>query len=115
MSAAYARYQAALETGADPAVVTQWINEAQRDKEAAQTKLDALPAVPRKPEPHLTVVQAIAERLEGIAQRIQAVDADKKGCLHEALDVTITHHNATRTPAIRPRSHAMVSKGGVDR
>ncbi|MEU9964486.1 hypothetical protein [Streptomyces malaysiensis] len=30
-----ARYQAALEAGADPTVVTQWINDAQRDKETA--------------------------------------------------------------------------------
>ncbi|MEV5083466.1 hypothetical protein ACIQFZ_22385 [Streptomyces sp. NPDC093064] len=29
-------------------VVTQWINEVQRDKDAAQKKLDALPAVTRK-------------------------------------------------------------------
>ncbi|MGW1169959.1 recombinase family protein [Streptomyces sp. NPDC002550] len=38
-----ARYQAALDAGADPAVVTQWINEAQRDKDAAQEKLSAHP------------------------------------------------------------------------
>lgn len=37
-----ARYQAAIEAGADPTVVTQWINHAQRDKEAARKKLDAL-------------------------------------------------------------------------
>ncbi|MFE0511352.1 MFS transporter [Streptomyces sp. NPDC058964] len=43
-----ARYRAALDAGADPAVVTQWINEAQRDKQAAQKKLDEGPAVPRK-------------------------------------------------------------------
>ncbi|MGW2649256.1 hypothetical protein ACWC2T_31150 [Streptomyces sp. NPDC001393] len=39
-----ARYQAALDARAGPAVVTQWINEAQRDKDAAQKKLDAHPA-----------------------------------------------------------------------
>jgi hypothetical protein len=41
-----ARYQAALDSGADPAVVTRWINDAQRDREAAQKKLDALPPSP---------------------------------------------------------------------
>ncbi|WP_234537751.1 recombinase family protein [Streptomyces shenzhenensis] len=45
-----ARYQAALEAGADPAVVTQWINEAQADKEAARKKLDTPPAATPKKE-----------------------------------------------------------------
>jgi site-specific DNA recombinase len=49
-----ARYQAALEAGADPAVVTQWINEAQRDREAARKKVDALPAAPGRSNPHST-------------------------------------------------------------
>ncbi|MFF4143358.1 hypothetical protein ACFY0A_18530 [Streptomyces sp. NPDC001698] len=109
MSAAYARHQAALEAGADPAVVTQWINEAQRDKEAAQTKLDALPAVPRKPEPHLTVVQAITERLEGITQRIQAVDADKKGPPLRSPG----HHDQLRKRNKDPDHKAEVPRDGV--
>ncbi|MGW5479907.1 hypothetical protein [Streptomyces sp. NPDC004008] len=48
MRAAARPHQAALDAGADPAVVTQWINEAQRDKDAAQKKLDAHPFVTRK-------------------------------------------------------------------
>ncbi|MGI5135497.1 recombinase family protein [Streptomyces sp. CA-106110] len=100
-----ARYQAALEAGADPAVVTQWINEAQRDKEAAQRKLDALPAATRTREPQLTVEQigAITERLGNIAQRIEVVDADKKGPLYEALGITISYEHATRTATVRSR------------
>ncbi|KOV65929.1 hypothetical protein ADK64_13540, partial [Streptomyces sp. MMG1121] len=82
-----ARYQAALDAGADPAIVTQWINDAQRDKEAAQKKLDALPAVTRKKEEPLTPdqIREITERLGVIAQRIQTADADKKEPLYEAL------------------------------
>ena len=41
------------DAGADPAVVTQWINEAQRDKDAAQKKLDARPAVTWKRDSRL--------------------------------------------------------------
>jgi hypothetical protein len=48
-----ARYQAVLGVGADPAVVIQWTNDAQRDREAAQKKLDVLPAVTRKKAPPL--------------------------------------------------------------
>ncbi|MGW9030400.1 hypothetical protein ACWGQ5_41255 [Streptomyces sp. NPDC055722] len=100
-----ARYQAALEAGADPAVVTQWINEAQRDKEAAKSRLDTLPAVPRKTEPPLTAdqIRAITERLGDIAQRIHVADAEKKGPLYEALGITISYEHATRTATVRSR------------
>ncbi|MFF1738927.1 hypothetical protein [Streptomyces mirabilis] len=86
-----ARYQAAIEAGADPAVVTQWINHAQRDKEAARKKLDALPAVPRKKEPPLD------------AQQIRTADTEKKGPLYEALGITINYENAARTATVRSR------------
>ncbi|MEU6367459.1 hypothetical protein ABZ876_17405 [Streptomyces sp. NPDC046931] len=100
-----ARYQAALDLGAAPAVVTQWINDAQRDREAAQKKLDALPSVNRKKEPPLTAdqIREITERLGDIAQRIQADDADKKEPLYDALGITITCDNATRTATVRSR------------
>ncbi|WP_123972363.1 hypothetical protein [Streptomyces sp. Ag109_O5-1] len=74
------RYQAALEAGADPAVVTQWINAAEQDKEAAQKKLDALPALTRKKESPLDAqqIREITDSLGDIAQRIHTADADKK-------------------------------------
>ncbi|MEU6572518.1 recombinase family protein [Streptomyces sp. NPDC046805] len=100
-----ARYQAALEAGADPAVVTQWINEAQKDKEAARKKLDALPTVARKKESPLDAqqIREITESLGDIAQRIQTTDADKKGPLYEALGITICYENATKTATVRLR------------
>ncbi|NGO08112.1 hypothetical protein G5C60_10775 [Streptomyces sp. HC44] len=61
-----ARYQAALEAGADPAVVTQRINQAQRDKEAARKKLDA------------QQIRKITESLADLAQCIQTADAEHK-------------------------------------
>lgn len=79
-----ARYQAALEAGADPAVVTQWINPAQQDEEPAQKKLDALPTLTRE-------------------EAIPTVDADKKGPLHEALGTTIRYEHAKRTATVRSR------------
>ncbi|MFF7712695.1 hypothetical protein [Streptomyces sp. NPDC007988] len=100
-----ARYQAALEAGADPAVVTRWINEAQRDKEAAQTKLDTLPAAARKKEPPLNAqqIREITARLGDIARRIYAVDADKKGPIYEALGITISYEHETRAATVRSR------------
>ncbi|WP_344412031.1 zinc ribbon domain-containing protein [Streptomyces glomeratus] len=98
------RYQAALDAGADPAVVTQWINEAQRDKDAARKKLDAHPAVPRKKQSPLDAqqIRQITESLGHIAQRIQTA-AEKKGPLYDALGITISYEHATRTATVRSR------------
>ncbi|MFF3467974.1 hypothetical protein [Streptomyces sp. NPDC002619] len=100
-----ARYQAALDTAADPAVVTQWINEAQRDKEAARKKLDALLTIPRKKKTPLDSqqIREITDSLADVAQRIHAADADKKGPLYEALGITISYEHATRTATVRSR------------
>ncbi|MGW1802347.1 zinc ribbon domain-containing protein [Streptomyces sp. NPDC001984] len=100
-----ARYQAALEAGVDPAVVTQWINHAQRDKEAARKKLDALPAVTRKKEPPLDAqqIREITESLGDIAQRIHTASTEKKGPLYEALGITISYEKPTRTATVRSR------------
>ncbi|MEU9190247.1 hypothetical protein AB0D14_38140 [Streptomyces sp. NPDC048484] len=99
------RYQAALEAGADPTVVTQWINEAQRDKEAARKKLDALPVATRKKECPLAAqqIREIAERLGDIAQRIHAADTETRGPLYEALGITISYEHTSRTATLRSR------------
>ena len=95
----------ALEAGTDPAVVTQWINDAQRDKEAARKKLDALPTITRKKESPLNAqqIREITESMENIAQRIHAADTSKKGPLYEALGIEITYEHATRTATVRSR------------
>ncbi|MGW5433608.1 zinc ribbon domain-containing protein [Streptomyces sp. NPDC004059] len=99
------RYQAALDAGADPAVVTQWINEAQRDRDAAQKKLDPKPAVTRKKQSPLDAqqIRQITESLGDIAQRIQTAAVEKKGPLYDALGITISYEHATRTATVRSR------------
>jgi site-specific DNA recombinase len=107
-----AHYQRALDAGADPTVVTQWINQAQKDKEAAQAKLDALPAAapPRaKKTPPLTEdqIRQIADSMISVAQRIRTADPTTKGPLYQALGITIRYENATRTATVKSRpSHA---------
>ncbi|WP_316742205.1 zinc ribbon domain-containing protein [Streptomyces sp. MK7] len=100
-----ARYRAALDAGADPTVVTQWINEAQRDKVAAQKKLDAQPAGTRKKQSPLDArqIRQITESLGDIAQRIQIAAVEKKGPLYEALGITISYEHATRTATVKSR------------
>ncbi|MFE2971224.1 hypothetical protein ACFXKC_48070 [Streptomyces sp. NPDC059340] len=89
----------------DPAVVTQWLNAAQQDKEAAKKKLDALPTLTRKKESPLDAqqIREITESLGDIAQRIHTTDAGKKGPLYEALGITISYEHAKRTATVRSR------------
>lgn len=72
------RYQAALDVGADPAIVTQWINDVQR--ETARKKLDALPSASHKHKPPLNALQIreMAESLGVVAQRIHAATDHEK-------------------------------------
>ncbi|MFJ2476544.1 recombinase family protein [Streptomyces sp. NPDC087659] len=100
-----ARYQAALDAGADPAVVSQWINAAHRDKESAQKQLDRLPHANRHKEPPLDAhrIRQIADGLGDIAQHIHAASTDTKGPLYEALGITISYEHETRTATVRSR------------
>ena len=86
-----ARYQAALEAGADPAVVTQWINEAQADKEAARKKLDTPPAATRRKETPLS------------ADQIREITEREKSPLYEALGITISYEHTGRAATVRSR------------
>ncbi|MEU9156102.1 hypothetical protein AB0D59_37530 [Streptomyces sp. NPDC048417] len=114
-----ARYQAALEAGSDPAVVTQWINEAQAEKEAARKKPDTPPAATRKKETPLSVdqIREITENLGDIAQRVQAVDAEKKNPLYEVLGITISTNTQVGPQPLgrgpRPRIATASVRGGT--
>ncbi|MBA9049216.1 MULTISPECIES: hypothetical protein [Streptomyces] len=67
--------------------------------------MDALLAATRKREPSLSTdqIRAITERIGYIAQRIHAADIEKQGPLYEALGVTISYENATKTATVRSR------------
>lgn len=69
-----ARYQAALDAGADPAVVTQWINDAHRTSKQRRRSSTHSPLTAQKRETPLTAqqIQEITESLIDIAQRIHA-------------------------------------------
>ncbi|MEU2616595.1 hypothetical protein ABZ642_00290 [Streptomyces sp. NPDC007157] len=99
-----ARYQAALEAGADPAVVTQWINTAQQDKEAAQKKLDALPTLTRKKQTPLDAQQirrslTVWKTLHSASTR----PTPTRKAPYEALGITIGYEHAKRTATVRSR------------
>ncbi|MEV3954320.1 hypothetical protein [Streptomyces albogriseolus] len=113
-----ARYRAALAAGADPAVVTEWINDAQNDKrtalarlaEAERTRTSAADgANSPKIEKPLTEkeIAEIAKNLADVAQPLQSAEPKAKTTLHEALGITVSYENTTRTATVRSRpSHA---------
>ncbi|MFF7971437.1 hypothetical protein [Streptomyces sp. NPDC007905] len=115
-----ARHQAALDAGADPAAVTQWINEALRDKDAARKKLDAHPAVPQKKQSPLDTrqIRQITASLGDIAQRIQSAAAEQRAALrrpgyHHQLR-TRNEDRDCKVEALVTVSSIVVSEGGLE-
>ncbi|WP_129800212.1 hypothetical protein [Streptomyces sp. F001] len=103
-----ARYRATLATGADAAVVTQWINDTQHDKRTTLARLkeaEAQPTAASKKEKPLTEkeILEIAKDLREVTQRLQSTDPSIKASLYEALGVTISYENATRAATVRSR------------
>ncbi|WP_280869171.1 recombinase family protein [Streptomyces sp. MJP52] len=114
-----ARYRAALAAGADPTVVTQWINDAQNDKRTALVRLEEAEKPQtsavgganknlriEKPLTEKEIIE-IAKNLGDVAQRLQSAEVKAKAALYEALGITVRYENATRTATVRSRpSHA---------
>ncbi|WP_284117123.1 hypothetical protein [Streptomyces fragilis] len=112
-------YRAALAAGADPTVVTQWINDAQNDKRTALARLEEAEKPQtsaagganknlrvEKPLTEKEIIE-IAKSLGDVARRLQSAEATAKAALYEALGVTVRYENATRTATVRSRpSHA---------
>ncbi|MGX4688836.1 hypothetical protein [Streptomyces sp. JNUCC 63] len=115
-----ARHRAALTAGVDPAIVTQWINEAQNDKRTALAKLEETEAQPssapkkEKPLAKKEIIE-LAKNLHEVAQRLQSADPSTKASLYEALGITISYENATRTATVRSRSSFPCRHGGCPR
>jgi hypothetical protein len=92
-----AKYRAALEAGADPALVTRWIAEAQADRDRAL----ALAVQPSSDHDILQVTAADLERIiDEIGDLVAALrhaDPEQKFDLYRALGLRLTYEPDTRT------------------
>ncbi|WP_344094007.1 recombinase family protein, partial [Nocardiopsis composta] len=112
-----ARYRAALDAGADPVTVTQWINTATAERVRAEREMQSAFRLRRLTR------EEIAEMVDGIADLSEVVavaDPKDKAELYEKMGLRLTYHCETRTveARIEPDLHRMcqrlVSEGGLE-
>ncbi|PRX97914.1 hypothetical protein CLV72_105267 [Allonocardiopsis opalescens] len=90
------KYRAALETGADPRTVTEWIDEVNADRALAASQLDQ-----QQPDsPASLTAEEITAHLEALGDLttvIRNADRADKAQLYKHLDLRLTYHPAQRT------------------
>jgi site-specific DNA recombinase len=110
------QYRKALDRGADPATITEWITETAAQERTAQARLDALTA---QAPPPLTATEAmdLVQHLGGIHEILEGADQEERGALYAALGVSATYDPTTRSAALTvalPRGAENVSEGGLE-
>jgi hypothetical protein len=82
-----ARYQAALDNGADPAVVATWIAQVQGEKLAAQKTLAAAPPQSSTPDQIRNLIAGLGD----LAAMLGRADGSAKADLYAALGLRLTY------------------------
>jgi site-specific DNA recombinase len=94
------QHRAALEAGADPAIVTAWIADVQAQRTIAEARLQLGPA-----RPHLTPadIERVVAALGDIAAVLAAADPAKKAETYAQLGVTLTYRPDENTVTAEAR------------
>jgi site-specific DNA recombinase len=112
-----AQYRAALDSGADPAVVGQWITETQARKLAADARLRAATGSTR-PGPAKMTKEQIAATVNAIKDLMQALRnaaTEDKAEIYAALNLQLTYHPGERTVTTRAEVGQTCTKGSCPR
>ncbi|MGY1434548.1 hypothetical protein [Streptomyces reniochalinae] len=108
-----AAHRAALEAGADPALVTQWIAETQARREQAESELRATTPQPQ-PQPGTLLsrdeVAALARAAGNITAAIHHADPTHKAELYKRLGVRLRYDPAQQKVLVE--SHLNQDLGG---
>ncbi len=115
-----ARHRAALEAGADPAIVTRWITETQTERAAAVTALDRA-RQPSSPRRRMTrqEIKDLVDALGGLLTVLDKADPEDKTEVYQQLGLRLTYDHETQTVLAEaaPRSSVCVvsvSEGGLE-
>jgi site-specific DNA recombinase len=111
-----AQYRAALDSGADPAVVGQWITETQARKLAADARLRA--ATGTRPGPERMTKEQIAATVSAISDLMRALrDAatEDKAEIFAGLNLQLTYNPGDRSVTVRAGIGQTCTKGSCPR
>jgi hypothetical protein len=105
-----ARYRAALEAGTDPAVVTEWIKQAQAELRAAESLRRLRPTPP--PRWSRDQLQRLTTAVTDLAGMIKEADPVDKTKIYSGLGVRLVYHPGKRAvlAEARPAAPARVRK-----
>ncbi|GAA2302159.1 hypothetical protein GCM10010149_59370 [Nonomuraea roseoviolacea subsp. roseoviolacea] len=111
-----ARHRAALEAGADPALVTQWMSETQAQRTAAQAQLRQASGRRRMTREE---IRAVITALGDLVRVIQEADPLDKAELYAQIGLRLTYRPQKRLveAQVAPDLHVckrFVSEGGLE-
>lgn len=112
-----ARHRAALEAGADPVLVTEWIQEVQRERQLAEAQIDASGRdSPTRRRMTRTEITEVVEHLGGLTRILRTSDARDKRPVYQQLGLKLTYNHEKRMVAVesqpRPSVGVLVVSGG---
>ena len=94
-----AQYRAALEAGANPATVAQWITQAETEKAAAQEQLITASATTPSPLTEEQINDMIKD-LGDLTDRLLAAVPDRKAPLYQAFGLALTYDMKARVVTV---------------
>ncbi|MEN8654596.1 recombinase family protein [Streptomyces sp. 21So2-11] len=93
------QYRAALDAGADPALVSTWINQAQAEQAAARQQLAAAGRATRdvltEPQIH-DMIKALGD----MSDRLQAAEPERKAALYADFGIQLVYNAKTRAVTV---------------
>ena len=106
------RYRAALDAGADPALVAQWINETQQEKNAVEQRLQAV-AQRDQPQKHISEaeLETMVRTLGDMTDRLLAADPAAKQSIYEAFGLALTYDERRQIVTVESRPAAACAYG----
>jgi len=96
-----AQYRAALAAGADPIVVTKWINETQAKRERAERQLRDPRSRPAGRYMTADEINELLERLGDVGQAIRTAEPEHKAALYRDLGLILIFSPDAQTVYVR--------------
>jgi hypothetical protein len=114
-----AQHRAALEAGADPALVAGWIQEELVRKKAAEQRLSSAHVLPQK-RLRRDELAEITHRLGDMVRVLSNADPIRKGKIYAEIGLRLTYHPSKQKVLVTsardqdPIGHRFVSEGGAE-
>lgn len=104
------RYRAAIDAGTNPALVTEWINKATADRNAAQRQIAAAATAAPTARPRPLTEEQIAQIIKdlgNLTDRLQQAAPERKAPLYAAFGLSLTYDHSKRAVTVESRPESV--------